>query len=514
MEVSRADAFEHTQPVRRVICPNAFMHIGTRVGRTLTLRARVLALMVILLTSVSLVVGAATIATYRSASIERLGAAVDDALSRATLAIENAPSPEYMGPITPSLVLRIPGQQAGTLAALRTRAGDVQAGLIGAGGELVDLSRALAERLAHVPADGTAHRMDLAELGSYVVIATQPSAMPDVDVVVALPAREVDSATMHLSLTVAATVSLALLIGVGLGTVLIRHALRPLTQVAALAERVSRLPLGQAGTLLAENAESGDERTEVGRLSAAVHRMFGRISSALSERELSERRTRRFVADASHELRTPLASIRGYAEFGRIYDIGLTSQARTALARIEDEAIRMAALVDKLLLLARLDAGQELDFQQLDACSIVLEAAGSESQRAPDHDWQIQIPDGSALVEGDATRLKQAVTELLSNAHVHTPAGTAVRVVVSQDRSLVHLVVSDDGPGIDASLAGSVFGRFVRADQARNRSSGATGLGLSLATSIAEAHGGTLDLVNGAHPTSVRLSIPRSDQRT
>ena len=141
----------------------------------------------------------------------------------------------------------------------------------------------------------------------------------------------------------------------------------------------------------------------------------------------SKERMRRFLADASHELRTPLASIAGYAE---LMNRG-TDRVEPVLAwrRVSAESARMTGLVEDLLLLARLDEGRPLDSREVDMAALVAEAVRKARAAAGGHDWQLELSlDAPASVTGDEARLRQVVAALLSNARMHTPAGTTVTV--------------------------------------------------------------------------------------
>lgn len=242
-------------------------------------------------------------------------------------------------------------------------------------------------------------------------------------------------------------------------------------------------------------------------LGGTLQRTLARLSSALAEREASQERLRRFVADASHELRTPLASIRGYAELTRRSGARLRSDVRHSLERIESESIRMTALVEDLLLLARVDESRDLERGPVELTSLVATAVADVQVSAPDHEWNVEAAGPVELV-GDAPRLHQAVINLLRNAAVHTPAGTRVvaRVLAAGDR--VHVDVEDDGPGIPPELVGQVFGRFVRGDASRSRATGSTGLGLAIVETVVQAHGGTVEVDSEPGRTRFRLTLP------
>jgi len=229
-------------------------------------------------------------------------------------------------------------------------------------------------------------------------------------------------------------------------------------------------------------------RTEVGRLGAALNAMLERIQESFKAREASEARVRRFAADASHELRTPLTSIMGYAELWRSGGLRQPQELDDAMARVEQEAKRMAALVEDLLLLARLDQARapERALVRLDA--IVADAVRDIQVVEPDR------PVGSVLeavaVEGDGAQLSQVVANLLANARAHTPPEAPVQVSVAAEGGVARLIVADEGPGMSPDVAGQVFERFYRADPSRGRAGGGTGLGLAIVEAIVSAHGG------------------------
>jgi two-component system OmpR family sensor kinase len=216
---------------------------------------------------------------------------------------------------------------------------------------------------------------------------------------------------------------------------------------------------------------------------------------------------RQFVGDASHELRSPLASIRGGAELTRRGGHRLPADVVTSLGRIESESIRMTELVEELLLLARLDEGAELRLEPVALSDLVADAVSDAKASGQDHEWRLRL-DGDVEVTGDAARLQQAVANLLSNARIHTPAGTTVVTTVSRDGDRALVTVEDDGPGIPAELLPHLFERFVRGDGSRSRSAGSTGLGLAISQAIVEAHGGTLSVASEPGATQFTLALP------
>lgn len=316
----------------------------------------------------------------------------------------------------------------------------------------------------------------------------------------------------------ALTVILAIVVAAGLLTVtigitwLVRVTLRPLNRVADTAERVAQRPLGAGAVTLTERAGlDEDPGTEVGRVGAALDTLLGHVEDALASRQESEDRLRAFIADASHELRTPLASIRGYAQLAQDDARGTTAAQTRSLDRIESEAERMGALVEDLLLLARLDAGHALHHEPVDIALLAIETAEDAHAAYPDHEWPVEV--GTSLeVSGDGSRLRQVLVNLLGNAGKHTPAGTRVTTAVTHDAGNAVITVTDDGPGIDPDLRQRLFDRFARGDSARNRASGSTGLGLSIVAAIVQAHHGTVDVASDSGGSTFTVRLPLADQ--
>jgi two-component system OmpR family sensor kinase len=172
----------------------------------------------------------------------------------------------------------------------------------------------------------------------------------------------------------------------------------------------------------------------------------------------------------------------------------------------------MTTLVEDLLLLARLDEGQELVYGQVDLTRLVIEAVGDAGPAGPEHHWELDLDDAPISIAGDAGRLQQVIVNLLGNARTHTPEGTHVRVGVHRDGEEAVLSVHDDGPGIDPAIADELFERFSRGDRSRARKTGGTGLGLSIARAIVEAHHGSIsaESVPGDTTFTVRLPVTQS----
>ncbi|MEU9112960.1 HAMP domain-containing sensor histidine kinase [Streptomyces sp. NPDC048483] len=506
-----------------------------------TLRTRLVVSAVALIAVVAAVIGTVTSIALQSYLQGQLDGEVADGLVRAQL-------PRH-GPVAgPNLdFVAMGGTPIGTVGARFGPDGVIEDGAKSnnSAGRLPSerqdgLSGAQAATLARVPRDGAPHTVEMPGLGDYRVRSSK-----DGTLVLGMPLRDVDGTVARL-IRVEAWVTVAGLVAAGIaGAAMVGVALRPLRRVAATATRVSELPLHQGEVALHVRvpAAEADARTEVGQVGAALNRMLGHVASALSARQESETRVRRFVADASHELRTPLASIRGYAELTRRGRERPGPETRHALGRIESEAERMTGLVEDLLLLARLDSGRPLSYESTDLSALVVDAVSDARAAGPGHRWRLELPGDPVLVHGDGGRLHQILVNLLANARTHTPEGTTVtaRVRGPEGRGrvsatgasatmasatmapatmapatrapaapapAVRLEVQDDGPGIPPALLPHVFERFARGDASRSRAAGSTGLGLAIVQAVVGAHGGTVAVESVPGRTVFTVTLP------
>ncbi|MEV5751068.1 HAMP domain-containing sensor histidine kinase [Actinoallomurus sp. NPDC052308] len=305
---------------------------------------------------------------------------------------------------------------------------------------------------------------------------------------IGIPTRSADSAIHHLA-RVEVVVSIIALAAVGLLTHRsIRRGLRPLEEISGTARAIG------AGDL-SRRVEPAEPRTEVGRLGQALNDMLGQIETAFREREASEERLRRFIADASHELRTPVATVRGYAELFRRGAADRPADLAKTMARIEAEAERMGALVDELLLLARIDQGRPLEREPVDLARIAAEAVAGTRAVEPDRPIDLEAAEG-AVVLGDAMRLRQVLDNLLANVRRHTPAGAPAAVRIDVAGGHVEVSVTDHGPGLAEDQCRRVFERFYRTDHSRSREHGGAGLGLSIVAAVTEAHDGVVGVIS------------------
>jgi two-component system OmpR family sensor kinase len=308
--------------------------------------------------------------------------------------------------------------------------------------------------------------------------------------VAAIPLRATDDLLERL-LAVEALVVAAILLVLGIVSwAVVRVGLLPLDRMGHTAGAIA------AGDL-AHRIESTDPRSEVGRLGIALNAMLDRLEQAFGEREASEERLRRFIADASHELRTPLASIRGYAELFRMGAARDPANVEKAMRRIEDEGTRMGVLVEDLLMLARLDEVADAPHGEVDLATVVRDAVDDGRATAPDRAIRGRV-DEPAPVIGDADQLRQVLGNLLRNAFVHTPAGTPVEVTLERADGEARLEIRDHGPGLPPGEPEALFERFWRTEGGRERGPGGAGLGLAIVAAIVEAHGGVVRAQNAA----------------
>jgi len=470
--------------------------VNNLLPRTLTSRLVVTA--VALVAVVGLLVAVSATLVMRGILTERLDGQVRDALSRSfpQLGGPGGPMTERQSPGTLIAVLGVDGTIP-TMGYILRDGPDARTDLsVATIRALVGNGQIRQPRSAEVEGQG------------YRVLLIRNSA-GNVGIV-GLPTEEVDD-TVSTMLT---SFALLTLLGVGIagvaGTWLVRRQLRPLHAVAETAREVSTQDLSSGETTISTRVADGltDPDTEVGQVGAALNTLLDHVDGALAARHRSELQVRQFVADASHELRTPLSTIHGYAELSRRTPDDPAALG-AALNKVETEAGRMSALVEDLLLLARLDAGRPLAREEVDLTRLLLEAVADARVLAPEHHWRLDLPDEPVTLVGDDARLHQVVTNLLGNARHHTPSGTTVTVRASaQDDGGARIEVHDDGPGLPPEIAAEVFDRFTRGDSSRTRASGGSGLGLSLVSAITGAHGGTAQVSSEPGDTTFTVEIP------
>ena len=478
---------------------------GLRGLRPRTLRGQLTVGLVLVLVAASAVLGVATALFLRSFLINRLDQQLTEAGGRYSSGLERG-----QGSNDGDADNAVPGQSEGTVGVRLLNGKVTNAAIVTPQGKNRSLNFSAADvaALRALVPGGSPRTHDLKAVGDYRL---QAVAGRDGDVQIAgLPLHPITETLARLALVEGALFVVILITGGAVITVVVRRTMRPLGRLTATAVEVSELPLTDAGIELPRTVLPAEPVSEVDQMSVAFTHMLEHVRTALVERDATERRLRRFIADASHELRTPLATIRANAEYALRADAGNATVAEAeALTRITAATERMANLVNDLLLLARLDAGRPLERETVDLTRLVLDAVTDARTAATEHQWRLELPEEIVTVAGDSERLHQVLANLLRNAHNHTPPGTTVttRLVCSGDS--VEVSVSDDGPGIAVEDQPELFDRFTRGDSSRSRAHGSTGLGLAIAQGIATAHGGTLTLDSGAGKGACfRLRLP------
>ncbi|WIN00688.1 HAMP domain-containing sensor histidine kinase [Actinoplanes oblitus] len=364
---------------------------------------------------------------------------------------------------------------------------------------------------AAVPTNGDKVGVDVDGLGDFRTASwSVDTDSGTVRVITALSVADENHTLVKVAIFTGCIVLGSLLIAGWGGALIVRRTLKPLDRVAATASRVAELRLDRGEVRLAQRVPEvdTDPRTEVGQVGAALNRMLDHVGNALEARHASEMQVRQFVADASHELRTPLAAIRGYAELSRRSRQPIPDELAHVLGRVESEAKRMTALVEDLLLLARLDAGRPLAQDPVDLTMLAVDATSDAHAAGPRHYWQLDLPDEPVTVIGDGARLHQVLANLLANARTHTPEGSTVTVKVGTVPDAAVLQVIDNGPGIQAELVPHIFERFARGDSSRSRAAGSTGLGLSIVHAVVTSHGGKVGVQSRPGQTVFTVMLP------
>jgi two-component system OmpR family sensor kinase len=363
-----------------------------------------------------------------------------------------------------------------------------------------------AQSAAHTEILRTEH---LGGVGDYRLRACEVE--PGVILVSGAPMADIDDTVRRLITVQVVAFGLALLALVVIGRKLLRRGLKPLSDMASTAHGIASHDLTETAARLPLRADKRGGGPEVEELRTAFNTMLEHIDDSLAVRAEAEQRLRRFVADASHELRTPLMSVRGYADLFQYAAANAPEERDKHLARLRAEAARMGFLLDDLLLLARLDAAEvetPLRPVEVDLVELVEQAADAFRASHPDHPLTVTPGPLALKLRLDPQRVRQVLDNLLTNAAVHTPAGTEVSVGVRVRDGHAQVRIADTGPGIPAADRERVFDRFYRVDKARSRDRGGSGLGLAVASSLVRAHGGTIVLAGEPGPTVFTVSLP------
>lgn len=287
----------------------------------------------------------------------------------------------------------------------------------------------------------------------------------------------IETAQRILLLSLSALGAVGLLISAVIGGFLARRALRPVDRITQTALAIYR------AENLDQRVPSARAEDEVGRLSAAFNEMLDRLSRVFNAQQ-------RLVADVSHEMRTPLTVIRGNVDL--LNSMGCADQE--SLDALKRESDRMTRMVGDLLLLSQADTGQlSMQMQPTELAFVVGDVERSGRILAGERVRVSSEADAGIVVVADADRLKQVLLNLTDNAIKHTPEGGSVKIEALQVyNGFARVSVTDSGVGIPEADLPHVFERFYRVDKSRSRERGGSGLGLSIAQKIVEAHKGRI----------------------
>ena len=269
-----------------------------------------------------------------------------------------------------------------------------------------------------------------------------------------------------------------LALGLAGGSGLAARAIRPIDDISAAATRIATGDLSR-------RIDTTETDNELGRLAVVLNSAFSRLEAAAHQQS-------QFAADASHELRTPVSVILTQTQLALSRDRD-TAEYRATLEACQRSAQRMRRLIDSLLTLARMDAGQEpMKMEPLDLEVVIQEALPLIEPLASDRGIQIHTQLVSIQCHGNAERLTQLLINLLGNAvaHHNKPGTGEVRITLAADDRMATLTIADNGPGIAVEHLSKIFERFYRVDVSRTAATGGSGLGLSMVKAIVDAHGG------------------------
>jgi heavy metal sensor kinase len=294
-----------------------------------------------------------------------------------------------------------------------------------------------------------------------------------------IPYQQIQVVLHGLLLTLAIYTPFVVFLAIGGGYWLMRRSLRPVDEITERAKGITSSNLSERLPVI----RTGDE---LERLSTALNRMIGRLEDAFQH-------INRFSADASHELRTPLTILQLELE-GIVHNQCLSGSLGDQIGSALEETNRMSRIVESLLTISRLDAGEaELDRSHLDLSDLAMSTANEMRVLAQEKSIALRTSsEANVWVEGDRTRLQQVVANLIDNAIKYTPGDGTVEVKVRKEHGKAVLDVTDNGVGIPTTAIPHVFERFYRVDKARSRASGGAGLGLSIVKAICTAHGGEI----------------------
>lgn len=283
----------------------------------------------------------------------------------------------------------------------------------------------------------------------------------------------------------------------------VRRRLKPLNDLAVAAEKLSKEPMDHNKIDDLEKAIShlsaDDDEQVIHTGDKDLQSIEIALNSLLKNMKDNEKRQMRFVSDASHELRTPIAVIQGYVNMLDRWGKEDEQVLGESIEALKNESQHMKELVEQLLFLARGDSGrQHLNMEMTDINRMVSEVWEESMMIDENHRYEFKGTESEACVNGDVAMIKQSVRIFVQNAAKYSEPGTTIKLGVSDEAGYVSYLIEDEGTGMESSDIIHIFDRFYRSDEARNGETGGSGLGLSIAKWIVDAHGGTIQVISRA----------------
>ncbi len=435
----------------------------------MNLRTRLTIAVSILITFVALSVGGIAVSATYSAGISRVNASLDAVAA----AIENASS-------APVLVASSAVEDEGLATTVALLLGDGQVLTVKRSpvtltrAPSADLLKRAALRAITVSSDPDYQlRVVAIDHGRRVLLASP------------IDGFEADRA-QNLNLLLFASFGLVIL-----GIMVIRQFIRlDMRRIESLIQAAEEIAAGRTDVVILD----GNGRAEVDQLSRALRRMIGTLRQALTTEQVAHAQMKHFLGDASHELRTPITVVKGYLELLTDHDQLRDEDIDRAVERSSEEVERMEGLVNDLLLLAELSETQRHAMDRVDLVEVISKRLRDLQVIDPNRVVTSELPD-SCPVTGDRRLLESLVSNIIVNVHRHTPADAEVRVRLTQDHEGTELRVDDAGPGLPAERYQGDPQYFQRFDVSRSRSTGGSGLGMSIIAEVTRQHGGTMQLV-------------------
>jgi heavy metal sensor kinase len=290
------------------------------------------------------------------------------------------------------------------------------------------------------------------------------------------------------------------IVGFAVGWWLASRALRPIAEISQTAGEIA------AGDL-SRRINASETESELGQLAAVLNDTFARLQATFEQQ-------RQFTSDAAHELRTPVSVILTQVQ-STLNKERSGAEYRETLEACQRAALRMKKLVEALLELARLDAGQTAGNREpMDLSPCAAECVALVRPLAEERKIQLHSDLSAAPCVGNADQLTLVITNLLTNAVHYNRDGGEVRISTRADEGSAVVTVLDNGPGIAAEHLPRIFDRFYRADAARTSSQGRSGLGLAITKSIVESHGGTIEVTSEVGKgSSFVVSLPAQAEK-